>query len=429
MYNPDFKGNPYHAYWATNTGGNNGSQLIVSSSAPYLNIVQGTRVVWPIVYTMPPMSPVVSADYTAYAVPPLSWMVGFNESFVLDSNPSAAANLPAMPTNNVPIPQGDIQAKLLDLVTNHHVGLYRDIISMEMIAPNQGDQSYWGQLKSELEMFKAYNLYLDLSFGSPIPQWMSAGMKDSPTWSGWCPIPNSQGDWFILKNNIGWSVGQWLVAMANSDPSLASWMQTHLFIEGWNEFDAAGMMSGSTCVGNSGTATQAADLQNGIAYVLNQYGLQLQTLMPSMVTGNEAFLTQYYAAGGTGLPNVHIYFSGKNSVSSAVTWYEQAIERFQKALPANLANRIFITETGMPDIAGGCVSGGILESDRQLLYSQLLGDSKITSATEGIIFWRLNDLPIGTVPGVPCESTFGAIDTSGAYVPSTLSIFNSISGF
>ena len=355
-------------------------------------------------------------------------MVGFNEVIALATS-SAFSELPSLATNNIARSMASIDARIVDLTGNRHIGLFRDVIPLSMIAPSPNDQRYWNDIRKMLVMYKNLNSRLVLTLGMPIPDWMR---PTANPWHGWCPIPENAAGWTTLKNSISWAFGDFLAAMAHSDPALKNWMESHLYIESFNEFDSLGMvLPNGDCASFRGTPAQAADLQNGVVWVLNYYGLRLQTLMPS-VGGNPSFIANYYAEGGTGLPNVHLYLPGNSTPSTGIALFESILSQVRNVLPAHLQNRIFITEAGVSTVQNACTvstAGAMNELDRAEYYRALLSSSTVKTAAEGLIFWRIYDLPAGKTPAVPCEETFGAVDVNDNYKWSTWVIFDMLHGF
>lgn len=371
----------------------------------------------------------------SYPIPAKNWMVGFNELFSLESAKLAYQNIPGIPGNSSYRGLPALRARVMDLAGQHHVGLYRDIVSLSQLATNGlGDQSGWGQVIDSIDMFRNYNLNLVLSIGQSIPQWMvpPGGLN-----AAFCPGTAKANDWPQIKNSISLTVGGFLAAVAAQDPNRKAWMQTHLFIEPWNEVDSpAGPAT------QCSTPQQAADLANGIAWVMNSYGLHLQLLAPSLVEDDPSYLQSYYAAGGTGLPNLHIYFPPGQTVAQDVAFMESQLTAYQKVVPPGLANRIMVSEIGvalrtaanMSDTTDGILS----QSDRMKLYSQILADPMINGSTEGMIFWRLYDLPLASglyarpdfgAINNPQEPYFGSVSADGStYNPEAQSIFMGLAG-
>jgi hypothetical protein len=341
-------------------------------------------------------------------------MVGVDEGFMLETSSAALAKLPLLPTNGSPRTLPDVTARVYDLAANHHMGMYRDIVPVEMLAPTRGDQTYWPHMKKVLTVFKNYNLHLILSFGSPLPQWMAP--SSGAPWSGWCIQPAADPDWEELKNDLAWTIGGFAATMAN-DPDFAAWAQDHLYIEGFNEFDGVGTsQADGTCTPWSGSAGRAADLQNGIAYVLDHYGAKVQTLMPSAVGGNAQWVADYYAAGGSGLPNVHLYFPPGSTVQQALSFFEGKMAGFDQVVPPSMQNRIYLGEIGVAEAVGGCSAAdasAMDDADQQALIQGVVTDPVVENATEAVVFWRLYDLPPTASGGNACENQFGITDIAG----------------
>ena len=366
----------------------------------------------------------------AFSTPifPKSRMIGVNEPFaveestILTMKPIQLTNFPG---NIAPHTLAEDQRVLAALAGGHHIGMYRDIIPVEMIAPAKiGGHTYWSQIRNTLTMFKYYNLDVIISFGAPLPQWMVP-----PGQSPWCFIPSDGSDWQTLKNNLGFAIGGVVSAMA-ADPILKDWFTTHVQVEGFNEFDGLGTMKAGACQPMQGTPEKAADLQNGIQYVLNQNKTSVQTLMPSNGGSAQFLHDYYYSYNGSGLPNVHMYING-STADDVMRSVRVKLAGIQNALPLKLRNRIYIGETGearatdlckagsnwaLPD---GLSAGASAGSERQKFYTMMLSDPIVSNAAEARLFWRLYDLPDTTPTDAdvgtddPCELHAGLIDIKG----------------
>ncbi len=425
-----------------------------------------------------------------------SWSIGVKDSFVLSSN---VVDLPALPTNRVfhPLKQfADIISKL----HQRHVGIYSDIIPIEMIAPSTTSKEgkperasdykrYWNDIRNILLMFKKDNVSLVLPFGMPLSQWMWPKPSRFDThkyeWSGWCPMveaPYRDEAWSDLENNLASTIGEFVGAMAN-DPELKGWFVSHVFIVPYDEFDSIGTAetipakevcpeggttpckltpAHSECDHSKNpTGKMAADLSNKLVSVLNHYGATVQIHMPSSVKGGEksiSYLREYYASHGSGLPNVHMYFAPGSTPEQALNQFRTRMADYQAAVPKFYQSRFFIGEIGVARPRRDCNPLNIkynflfmdktqLEEDvkdkslpfeqtksyrnytkeQNILYENIITDPKIMASTEAIVFWRLLDLPAGTVPKSCINETFGLSDSSVVrFTPAATGFFNGI---
>lgn len=86
---------------------------------------------------------------------------------------------------------------------------------------------------------------------------------------------------------------------ANGVPT--AWLASHLMIDPYNEFDS---VLDDHCAAGWGTPQRAVQLSRALA------SLPATVLAPSLATGNYGpYLMAFYAAGGHGCPNIHIYYT------------------------------------------------------------------------------------------------------------------------
>ena len=364
---------------------------------------------------------------SSYPVPDKSQMIGVSETFSHNASKLVYQNIKGLPTNTVYRPLPDEAHWIRDLAVNHHVRLFRDVVPVAMLAGKAAeDQSYWGQLAQTIDVFRSMNVRLVLDFSYPLPEWMIPPEDSNST----CKAVMDLGKWPQLKNSMSWAIGGFVAAMAQ-DPSRMAWMRLNLFLEPLNEVDneKCGL-----------TPAQAAELYKGIVYVLSKYGVQVQVLSPSFVNNKPSFVSAYYAAGGGGLPNVHIYTPHNSTPDSTIHFLRAQLGKYQAAVPRELRARFFMTETGVAlstadDQPHSNTSGAVMnEADRNVLYQEIINDPTINQSTEAIAFWRLYDLPqtpgLYGVPGIKgfeSEGHFGIVDSRGAaYTSVAQSIFDGI---
>ena len=246
-----------------------------------------------------------------------TWAVGFNEPWAAQyalSDPAVRCG--ECPTNMQPRSLPEAACRLRDMAGTRHVGSYREIIPFDLVQPAAAfddpvNAHVRELLRDVLALYAGFNLTLTLAFDRPAPAWASP--------SGWCVIPplSNVTAWGGLKSDIAWLIGRfvaWLAAPAGGGLS-PDWIQTHLLLEPWNEFDA---VADSDC-GFPSTApspARAADLAGGVNYVLVALGMgpgAAPTLVSPSVTGSYPgapwgpYLAAFYAAGGVGLPSMHYY--------------------------------------------------------------------------------------------------------------------------
>jgi hypothetical protein len=360
------------------------------------------------------------------------WSIGFNEPFISGYMKSKGHWCAECPTNTYQADATLINSRILDLASQRHVGAFREIIPLAALRPSSTTNHYDDAIDI-ISIYSNYNLKLTLTFGLPIPLWMS------PTGSTWTPMPASDQEWATLKNALSLEMGNLVQVLWNSPRVNRTWMKTHLFIEGFNEFDSLQNTSGSTA---NASPARAADLQNGIQWYLNLYGTSVQTLMPSVVgaytgygTGvadsQAQYIADYYQLYGTGLPNAHIYVRNDfefQGYADLVNKLRSRVLSIDQALPTALKGKLVIGETGAADrVPPNCTAqspGGSLDiAQRDSYYAAIAFDSEINSRAGMILFWRLMNLPANQLPS--CEAYFGVVhDDNSGYKAVGLNLFN-----
>jgi hypothetical protein len=364
------------------------------------------------------------------------WTAGINEVWIAQYLLDQGLVCPNCPTNMQPRSLSAINCRLLDMAANRHVGVYREIVPLQMLqtqAPfsNPGNDPYRAKILDVVRLYYNYNLYLILTFGRPFPQWMS------PQYGGdgaWCvlPEPSDQTTWATLKNNMSWAVGDfvnWLQLQGIS----STWMSTHLVVEGMNEFDDLTTIPCDTVVDSRGATPQrAADYQGGINWVLNYYGIQTLQSSPSVV-GNFAgytgdakqrirrYLQDYYAAGGGGYPQMHFYASSVSAIRGAVTFVNFGLSLAWQ-------NKVILGEVGWPEYVSGSCPTGLPTAQRDTFYRDIYQDATIHNALFMLAFWRTMNLT-PSVPQHECERFFGVVhDDNSRYKVVGQNLFTSLGG-
>jgi len=284
---------------------------------------------------------------------------------------------------------------------------------MALIQPLQGSTDYT-DIISIISIYSNYNLNLVLSIGLPLPSWMTV------TGSDYLIMPFDDGSWDILRQSLASATFSLINALWNSPAVSRQWMASHFYIEGFSEFDALLNVNWST---SSSTPVRAAFLQNSIQYLLDYYGLPINTLMPSVIgnyNGRAQFISDYYAYGGSGLPNVHIYNSS-STYNDSVNSIRSEVSAIAQVLPSSRQGQLVIGETGHSDITPPyCPAGSAGAMDpgqRAYEYAAIAEDSYINANAGVILFWRLMDFdPQQTQNLSPnCEPFFGVVPVGGPY--------------
>ncbi|ALN64841.1 hypothetical protein GLA29479_3990 [Lysobacter antibioticus] len=378
------------------------------------------------------------------------WSIGFNEPYIaqylmergFDCKETIGGSVVDVPcnTNMRPVSFDRISRRLFDLADKQHVGAFREIIPVSLLHPERTNTDRYSYVADVVNLYEDYNLHLILTFGTPVPNWMSGG-------SHFAPMPESDTTWTQLKNNLSWEMGGLVNYLANDPRISREWLRTRLYVEGFNEFDSvAGVRPDGSVSTVFSTPERAADLQGGINFVLNHYGVVTNQTTPSITGAHETFLNNaggdwsisarnymgaYYAVGGGGYPNVHLYRSGGSppTADKMLSALRAGIVEVGKFVPTAYRGKMLLGEVGSFDLTSFCSPPqphvGLPIAERDSLYRKIAADPTIGNATHMITFWRLMNLPMGSVPGHPCEPTYGVVhDDDSGYKQVGLELFD-----
>lgn len=354
------------------------------------------------------------------------WNVGFNHLAVAGNmQRNGRCGTDKCPHNSDVVSPTESGARIYDLSANRHVGAFREIIPLAALAPTApstpGGSSTDRNYQDAIDVITSYSGYSDnlvIAFGLPLPSWMVGGRLG--TYSN--VMPASDADWELLKNKIAMEIGYFVKALWESPRINRTWMSTHLYIEGFNEFDSLEnleSLGGGNPIRGRATPVRAASLQNGVQWALNYFKLPVQTLMPSIVGAFPnmdipTYLSAYYAAYGTGLPNVHIYVDNAtlaeaNAANDFTAQFVQQVNRISAALPLPLQNQIYVTETGAAERdANYCQKSNpnsMTPTQRAQLYAKIASNATTLAKVKSLLFWRLVKGPSSEELG--CETYFG----------------------
>lgn len=206
-----------------------------------------------------------------------------------------------------------------------------------------------------------------------------------------------------------------------------NWMKAHLIVEPFNEFDSISTAEGSDCRILHGTGTRAAALTGGVQYVLNHYSIPLIVTTPSAVMGDPNYFKDFYAAGGVGQPNIHLYppYDGNDntSPSSVDNYINKVVSHLTQTnavIPAQYQNHFILGEYALAGAEAPCQGsdrpGGTIAGEaRRVFLNKAFGDSRIQSMTEVNMTWRGVDVApqsfnndLWANPALRCETRFGA---------------------
>lgn len=348
---------------------------------------------------------------------------GFNNYFIAQYLISRYGNCAECPTNMHAMSKDEIK-KVLSQVHGTSIHHFREGLALRSHFPAKNSIRYVDDVAEILKLYQDSNATVIITFGMPLPTWMS-GVQSS-----WCPMPESDSEWLILKNNMSHAIGGLFAALWTHQALNQNWMKDHLIIEPMNEFDAIQTQRGQNCSVGYGTGKRAADLTGGIRFVLKQNGVPLAVTTPSAVMGNPNYFKDFYEAGGIGQPNIHLYppYDGNNntSIASVDNYLDKVVSHLTQTnavIPQQYRNRFILGEYGLAGAEGPCQAsdrpGGTIAGEASRLFlNKAFGDSRIRAMTEVNMIWRGLDVApqdfnayFWSNPALRCEATFGVIRT------------------
>lgn len=310
-------------------------------------------------------------------------------SWVMEGVPQ---NMPELPAT-----------KAADLLYNFEINgrradVFRDILALKTIEPTEGFFPFDTELFSVLQKYQQRNVELILAFSKPYPSWIDAKVQ-------------SLGGGMAVEMDVIANVISYFLARQRIWYGLDStWMAEKLKVEPMNEFNAFVI----------GYASYAALLDNAVNSKLDYFGVpRKEVLASSIISGDEwqylDWWTNYYQAGGSGTPNIHLYSTENEGIdiNSIMTRWESVVARLQD--PASLPNhnRIVIGEIGFP--RAGLGDGGSAAVHASF-FNTIYNSSRLQSVNR-IMYWRIFsdwlsiDCTDGTCDPVTArETTFGYIN-------------------
>jgi len=204
-----------------------------------------------------------------------------------------------------------------------------------------------------------------------------------------------------------------------------NWVETHVLIDPWNEFDGI-------CKGEVGSPQRAARYQGIMQMIFDRAGLKNEVLMPSIVnvykgrmnaqSGGKygtlhSYFRDYYASGGSGRPNIHLYYDPRwgNTANALNRVLEHEIQALENSIPAAYKRSLLIGETGIKALSGvaKCDAHALPDALRNVLYVDMIKSSAFNQHTQMILFWRLLGLAGFTRDRDNCDQFNGV--TSNAW--------------
>ncbi len=300
-----------------------------------------------------------------------------------------------LPPNSHAIPLSTTNG-YLDSLEAHGVTSMREIVASNALA----DPATYAAAGDVVEAYQAHGFSLILALGGPLPSAYETGPN--------CAFSPSS-DWGATANALGTIIADFMTYLESRTDIDPHWLATHVEVEPFNEFDSLGAMQAGVCVAGYGSPIRGARLYHAIESAFAASGIPNAITTPSIVgyyfgplsatpTGDydqsRIWLEDYYAAGGGGRANVHIYCDPTRCDLGDGAATASTIERIYDDIRAGaVGGAPVLSEVGLPVLEGSCdrSHGAMADAQRAILYGDL--------ASSGIPldFWRL--LPFDTQDG------------------------------
>lgn len=334
-------------------------------------------------------------------------LTGFNELFALSHlnfvvpqyYPQYSWVLQDVPQNMPAMPASKAASLLYNFEINgRNADVFRDIIALKTIEPTENFFPFDTELFSVLQEYQQRNVELILAFSKPYPSWIDA------------KVQSLGGGLNVEMDVIAERIAYFLARQRTWYGLDSTWMAEKLKIEPFNEFNAE----------VSGNASYAATLDNAVDLKLYYFGVpRKEVLASSIISGDEwqylDWWTNYYQAGGQGIPNIHLYPTEDEGIDidTIMTRWESVVARLQN--PASLPNhnRIMIGEIGFPRAGLGDAGAAAIHAS----FLDTIYNSSQLQSVDRIVFWRIFsdwlsiDCTDGTCDPITAkETTFGYIN-------------------
>jgi hypothetical protein len=336
------------------------------------------------------------------------------------------------PENAVALPVYKINDLLYQFQINGRLKLIRDIIPLRVLEPVVGSFPFDNDLAAVLKVYAMRDIKLILSFGQRQPSWIdsetlklftSQKIKNFSDFPSIKTLSEAKQKDYLKDHLLTKVIADFLLRMKNIHKVSQSWMKNKLILEPMNEINKD----------YSSDPTRAAQFDSLLKNkLIKSIVPHLEVTSSSLLTGSEwQFLDwfwKYYAAGGTGRPNIHLYFAHStynasgdyvildgNDVNKAYSRFSKVINELNSHSHYNSNMRkVIVSEVGLP--AAGIPEANNLASERLTSFNKI---ENVLSDADLVVHWRLfkdflvyNNIPIrcndencGQIQAF--ESTFG----------------------
>ena len=229
----------------------------------------------------------------------------------------------------------------LDFLSQHGITNMREIVPELAM---EDTSIFYPAAASVMSAYQKDNFTLLLALGRPtVGQDLSNNRIN-------CMTAVTDADWQTESNRLATTLVNFMKYLKTQPNINQTWLQSHVIIEPYNEFDSLLQTVNGQCANSFGFGTpqRAAVLQKAIASAFAQNGITNSVTMPSLATGNFGpFISAYYQAGGGGQPNIHTYYSVTDpaTIESLTQGY---IDEAAANAPSQYAGKLLLGEFGEP---------------------------------------------------------------------------------
>ena len=339
---------------------------------------------------------------------------GFNEPLIWRYMQSKGIACADCPTNSLQPATLPVIQSYLDVLSKSGVRVAREIAPERYLS----DPANYGLVETVIKEYQKRGFTLVLTVGWPTAHFMGKCLGFG-------------GDDRMLDHaayEYSSTIARLLIHLQSLPDLDRKWLESNVIIEPWNEFD-------SLCGVNVGSPEKAARYQGVMQLVFDGARLKNEVLMPSIVnvfqfeaptavTGRygkiNSYLSAYYRAGGSGRPNIHLYYDPRwaSQPGGLIGVLGTEIAQATQSTPAPYKGALMIGETGAAVQSGvaKCDVNAMKASSQDDLYRAMVKDGAINHGAQAVLFWRLFGLKGLTPEADNCDQFYGMTNDAWPHV-------------
>ncbi len=312
--------------------------------------------------------------------------VGFNEELIWGYMQSAGVVCRDCPGNSPPV-KLEAADNYLEVLSKNDIRIMRELIPERYVA----DASKYAFFEPILKEYERRDFALIFTLNWPVARARA-------------PCFGFDGDGATFDRvayEYSASIAGLLLYLRNRSGIDPKWLETHVLIEPWSEFDGL-------CGHRVGSPEKAARYQGIMQLVFDRAGIKNEVTMPSVVNTYtfgvpnaikgkygkmSTYIASYYASGGSGRPNIHLYFDPRweKQPEALANILGRELVEITQSVAKPYRDAVLIGETGVNvrSNVAKCNVFAISSTSQALLYKALIDSVDINRVAQMLLFWRL----------------------------------------